>query len=107
MPKARNIDGQLIDLSALAGVAILRYRLRMTGTQAQILELIASLSLCERREIVQTIQQLGLLEETFYDRMNPEQRTRLSAGIAQADRGEGELASTVFERLLRGQKDDQ
>jgi hypothetical protein len=71
----------------------------MTKTQAHILELIAQLPLAERREIVAHIQDTRMLEDRFYDRLTPEQRARLNEGIAQADRGEGEDATTVLDRL--------
>jgi hypothetical protein len=49
----------------------------MTRTQAHIVELIAQLSVAERRELFQHVQQTGLLEATFYSGMTPEQRAQL------------------------------
>ena len=72
----------------------------MTKAQLQIIELIAGIPLKQRREVVEHIQS-QLLDETFYDRMTLEQRVHLEHGMAQADRGEGEEASIVMERLTR------
>ena len=71
----------------------------MTRTQAQIVELIARLSLAERRELFEHVQQTGLLEQTFYSGMTPEQRAQLDEGIAQADRGEVVGGDEVFKSL--------
>lgn len=71
----------------------------MTKTQAQIVELIAQLPLAERRELVEHVQQTGLLEETFYSSMSPEQRAQLDEGIAQAERGDVVDANEAFRRL--------
>ena len=60
----------------------------MTKTQAQIVELIAQLPLAERRELIEHVQATGLLEESFYSGMTPEQRAQLEDGIAQAEKGE-------------------
>ena len=71
----------------------------MTKTQEQIVEFIGQLSLAERRELFEHVQQTGLLDESFYARMTPEQRTQLNEGIAQADRGEVVDGIAVFDRL--------
>lgn len=73
----------------------------MTKIQAQIIEMIARLPLAERREVVEHIQEAKLLDETFYESMTPEQRAHLDEGIAQADRGEGQPASVVFDRIAK------
>ena len=71
----------------------------MTRTQAQIVELIAQLPLTERRELVEHVQESGLLEESFHARMTPGQRAQLDEGIAQADRGEVVDGNEAFRRL--------
>ena len=71
----------------------------MTRTQAHIVELIAQLSLAERRELFEHVQQTGLLEPTFYSSMTPEQRAQLDEGIAQADSGEVVDVDEAFDRL--------
>lgn len=71
----------------------------MTRTQAQIVELIAQLSLAERRELFEHVQESGLLDESFYSRMTPEQRSQLNEGIAQADRGQVVDGDEAFNRL--------
>ncbi len=71
----------------------------MTRTQAHIVELIAKLSLTERRELFEHVKQTGLLEQTFYAGMTPEQRAQLDEGIAQADRGEVVDADEAFNGL--------
>lgn len=71
----------------------------MTRTQAHIVELIAKLSLAERRELFEHVQQTGLLEQTFHAGMTPEQRAQLDEGIAQADRGEVVDADEAFNGL--------
>jgi hypothetical protein len=71
----------------------------MTRTQAQIVELIAQLPLTERRELVEHVQESGLLDDSFHSRMTPEQRAQLDEGIAQADRGEVVDGNEVFRRL--------
>lgn len=70
----------------------------MTKTKGQIIEMIARLPLSERRQLVQLVQELGLLEERFYDSMTPEHWAHLDEGIAQADRAEGKPAPEVFDR---------
>jgi hypothetical protein len=71
----------------------------MTKTQAQIVELIARLPLAQRRESIEHVQQTGLLDDSFYSRMTPEQRTQLEDGIAQAERGEVVDGNEAFNRL--------
>ena len=71
----------------------------MTDTQARIVELIAQLSLEERRELMAHIRQSGLLGESFFAGMTAEQRAQLGEGIAQADRGEVVDGNEAFERL--------
>jgi predicted transcriptional regulator len=71
----------------------------MTKTQARIVELVTQLSPAERRELVEHLQEAGLLEESFYSRMTPEQRAQLDEGIAQADRGETVDGGEAFDRL--------
>jgi predicted transcriptional regulator len=68
-------------------------------TQARIVELIAQLSLAERRELFEHVQQTGLLEQAFYSGMTPEQHAQLDDGIAQADRGEVIDGEEAFNRL--------
>lgn len=71
----------------------------MTRKQAQIVELIARLPLTERRELIEHVQESGLLDDSFYSRMTPEQRTQLDEGIAQEDRGEVVDGDTAFNRM--------
>jgi hypothetical protein len=71
----------------------------MTKIQEHIVELIAQLSLAERRELFEHVQLTGLLDETFYARMTPEQRAQLDEGIAQADSGEVVDGGQAFDRL--------
>jgi hypothetical protein len=73
----------------------------MTKTQSEIIEMIARLPLAERRELVETIQERLLDDDPLYDRLTPEQRAHLQEGIEQADRGEGEHATAVFDRLAK------
>ena len=72
----------------------------MTRKQAQIVELIAQLPLTERRELIEHVQESGLLDDSFYSRMTPEQRAQLDEGIAQADRGEVVDGDETFKRLV-------
>ena len=71
----------------------------MTRTQAEIVELIAQLPLEERRELMEHVQESGLLAESFHERLTDVQRAQLEEGIAQADRGEVTNADDVFNRL--------
>ena len=71
----------------------------MTKTQAEIVELIAQLSIAERRELVEHVQESGLLGESFYSRMTPEQRARLDEGIAQQERDEVVDGDGAFNRM--------
>jgi predicted transcriptional regulator len=71
----------------------------VTKTQVHIVELIAQLSLAERRELFEHVQETGLLDGSFYSRMSPEQRAQLDDGIAQADRGEVVDGDEAFNRL--------
>jgi hypothetical protein len=73
----------------------------MTKMQEQILEMIGRLSMAERRELLERLQNPDWTDESFYDRMMPEQRAHLDEGIAQANRGEGEEAPVVFDRLAK------
>jgi len=75
------------------------YPTSMTKTQARIVELVAQLSLAERRELIEHMQQTGLLDESFYGRMTSDQRAQLDEGIAQADRGEVIDGGEAFDRL--------
>lgn len=45
------------------------------------------------------VQESGLLEESFYSRMTPEQRAQLDEGIAQEGRGEVVDGDEAFNRL--------
>ena len=71
----------------------------MTRKQAQIVELIAQLPLTERRELIEHVQESGLLDDSFYSRMTAEQTAQLGEGIAQADRGEVVDGNETFNRL--------
>lgn len=71
----------------------------MTKSQARIVELITKLSVSERRELVEHVRQIGLLDESYCARMTPEQLAQLDDGIAQADRGEVVDANEAFDRL--------
>jgi predicted transcriptional regulator len=71
----------------------------MTKIQARIVELIAQLSLAERRELFAHVRETGLLDESFYSSMTAEQRAQLDEGIAQADRAEVVDGDEVFNRL--------
>ena len=73
----------------------------MTRTQIQIIDLISQLPVAERRELFEHIEATGLLKETFYDRMTPEQRSQLDEGAAQADRGQVVDGSAAFDRLAQ------
>jgi predicted transcriptional regulator len=73
--------------------------LAVTRTQAQIVELIAQLTPAERRELFEHVQESGLLEDSYYSRMTPEQLAQLDEGIAQADRGEIVDGREAFDRL--------
>jgi predicted transcriptional regulator len=73
----------------------------MTKTQAQILESIAALPDSDRRALVEHLVAAHLGESSFFDRMTPEQRTRLDQGIAEAERGEFAPAESVFDRIAR------
>ncbi len=73
----------------------------MTKAQKHILELLARLPVEQRWEIVEHITQSHLLDETFFDSMTPEQRAHLQEGVTEAERGEGEEASLVMDRLAR------
>ena len=71
----------------------------MTKTQARIVELVAQLSPEERRELIEHMQQAGLLDDTYYGRLSADQRAQLDEGIAQADRGEVVDGGEAFDRL--------
>jgi hypothetical protein len=71
----------------------------MTRTQAEIVKLIAQLPLAERRELVEHVQGSGLLDDTFYSRMTPEQRTQLGEGSEQANQGRVVDGQEAFERI--------
>lgn len=71
----------------------------MTKTQTHIVELFAQLSPAERRELLEHIQEAGLLEESFHARMTPAQRAQLDEGVAQAERGEVVDGEEAFNRL--------
>lgn len=73
----------------------------MPKTQAQILDLMSRLSPEERIEVMDQIHASNLLPELFYDRMTSEQRAHLAEGIDQADRGQGDDAPVVFDRLSK------
>ncbi len=73
----------------------------MTKTQARIVELVAQLSPEERRELIEHMQQAGLLDDTYYGRLSVDQRAQLDEGIAQADRGEVVDGGEAFERLAK------
>lgn len=45
------------------------------------------------------VQESGLLEESFYSRMTPEQRAQLDEGIAQEDRGDVVDGDEAFSRM--------
>ncbi len=71
----------------------------MTRAQAEILDLINRLPADERRELFEQIEATGLLGQTFYERMTPEQRAQLDDGIAQADRRQVVDGNSAFDRL--------
>lgn len=73
--------------------------MRMTKAQERIVELIAGLSLAERRELLAHVRDAGLLDPSFYAGMTPEQRGQLDDGIAQADRGDVIEGDEAFGRL--------
>ncbi len=73
----------------------------MTTIQAQIIELIARLPLTERRELVEHLYDVNLFGDSIYDRLSSDQRTRLDASIAQADRGDVTPSETVFNELAK------
>ena len=72
----------------------------MTRTQAQILELFQTLDAGEKRELAEQLYETAVAG-SFYARMTPEQRTELAESIAEADRGEGEDATSFFDRIAR------
>jgi hypothetical protein len=71
----------------------------MTKSQAQILESIAALPEDERRALVGHLVSAHFDRPSFLKSMTPEQRARLDASIAEADRGELIDAATVWDRL--------
>lgn len=71
----------------------------MTRQQSEILDLISQLPMAERLELFDRARVNGLLDETFYDRMSPQQRAQLQEGIDQADRGEVVDGNAAFDRL--------
>ena len=73
----------------------------MTRTQTQILTLIATLPLEERRELVEHMYDANLFGLSFYDRMTPEQRALLEDSITQADRGDVVPSEQVFSDLAK------
>ncbi len=76
------------------------YRTSMTKTQERIVELIAQLSPAERRELIEHMQGVGLLDHpSFYEQMTVDQRAQLDEGIAQTDRGEAVDGKEAFDRL--------
>ena len=72
----------------------------MTKTQAQILELFQTLDPAQKRELAEQLYETAV-SGSFYARMTPEQRLELAESIAEADRGEGEDATTFFDRMAR------
>jgi hypothetical protein len=72
----------------------------MTRTQAQILELFQTLDVAEKRELAEQLYETAVAG-SFFARMTPEQRAELAESIAQADRGEGEDATSFFDRIAR------
>ena len=73
----------------------------MTLTQTQILTLIATLPLEQRRELVEHFYDVNLFDGSFYDSMTAEQRADLEDSIAQADRGDVVPAPQVFSDLAQ------
>ncbi len=72
----------------------------MTETQTRILELFQTLPPTDQRALVEQLTETAQ-GGSFYDRMSPEQRAQLDAGIAQAERGDTVPAADVFERLVK------
>ena len=70
----------------------------MTKTQTQILELFEKLDMRERQEIAEQLYAAAGMP-SFYEQMSQEQRAELMESIAEADRGEVEDASDVFQQL--------
>jgi len=71
----------------------------MTDTQARIVELIAQLSPEERHELMAHIRQSGLLQDSFFAGMTPEQHAQLDEGVTQANDGKVVDGDEAFERL--------
>lgn len=73
----------------------------MTRTQTQILTLIATLPIEQRRELVEHIYDVDMFGAGFADRLTPEQQADLEASIAEADRGEVVPSDEVFNALAQ------
>lgn len=71
----------------------------MTAKQLEILGLIATLPLSERRELFARATQAGLLDAAIYTNLSPEQRAELHESMAEADRGEVTSENEMFARL--------
>ena len=54
-------------------------------------------------ERIETLAELAdaYSRPTFFSTMNAEQKTELAQSIAEADRGEGAVATTIFDRVAR------
>ena len=73
----------------------------MNRTQTQILTLIATLPVEQRRELVEHIYDADLFGARFADRLTPEQQSDLEASIAEAERGDVVQSHQVFDDLAR------
>ena len=70
----------------------------MTRTQAQIIELFQTLGQSEKRALAEHLYETAVAGR-FYDRMTPDQRAELAAGLDEADRDEGAAADDFFRSM--------
>jgi Mg/Co/Ni transporter MgtE len=69
----------------------------MNAPQTKIVELFDRLPSPDRQELAEHLYQRS--RPDFLSAMTPEQRAELDAGLAEADRGEGDAEDAVFRRL--------
>ena len=72
----------------------------MTDTKTQIRDLFETLPPDEQVELVGELSQ-QTESKSFVQRLNAAQRAELEYSISEADRGEGDPAVDVFDRLAR------
>lgn len=71
----------------------------MTTKQREILELIATLPLSERRALFDRATQAGLLDAAIHSNLSAEQQAELRQSMAEADRGDVVSEDEMFARL--------